>query len=514
VRDSLALTLILSVAALVGFANQLVIARAFGAGLSMDLYLQAVAIPLFVMGTVGGLFAYAMVPVLTRTRADGERGKAVAGRFLQAFGALALMLAIAGWFLAPLQLRLLGANRLSSQSVSAATTIARIAWGAASLSVLTGFLSSVGNAARKFLVPGLAALLPILGVLVACLGWARSFGVEVLAVGMLAGFLCAAFALFSAVRHELAWPVARTGARDVTAFLRASPLALVSVLSFAVYPAVDAFWAPRLGISNLSYLGYCQRLLVAAGTIMIVGPATVLQTRLAEAAHQGRHDELRRDLTSALRLTVTIAAPAAMLVSLLRGPVIGLLFERGAFDAVATQRVAALLVWMLPGMVAMLCMVILYKALFARGDLRAGMILGVVGPAAYFGLSGLLSGLFGVNGIGAAYSVTWIAVAALGVGMVFWARDRGWHRPRQSTVMFTGKLAGAMAISGAVTWGTAQGVLSQAGSMGTMELGLRVAIVAALGASTYLAIALYAGCVPELSALISALYRRRAVAVK
>jgi putative peptidoglycan lipid II flippase len=223
---------------------------------------------------------------------------------------------------------------------------------------------------------------------------------------------------------------------------------------------------------------------------------------------------LRRDLTSALRLTVTIAAPAAMLVSLLRGPVIRLLFERGAFDAVATQRVAALLVWMLPGMVAMLCMVIVYKALFARGDLRAGTILGVVGPAAYFGLSGLLSGLFGVNGIGAAYSVTWIAVAGLGVGMVLWARHRGWHRPRQSTVMFTGKLAGAMAISGAMTWGTAQGVLSQAGSMGTMELGLRVAIVAVLGASTYLAIALYAGCVPELSALISALYRRRAVAVK
>jgi peptidoglycan biosynthesis protein MviN/MurJ (putative lipid II flippase) len=194
--------------------------------------------------------------------------------------------------------------------------------------------------------------------------------------------------------------------------------------------------------------------------------------------------------------------------------VIRLMFERGAFDVVATQRVAALLAWMLPGMVAMLCAVILFKALFARGALHAVVGLGVVGPVAYFTLSGVLSGLFGVRGIGAAYSVTWIAIAGLGVSSLYRANDCAWRLPHRSTVVFSGKLAGAMAISGAVTWGTSQGVLRQTGSMNTMELALRVAIVAVLGASTYLALALYARCVPELSALISAFHRRRAVAVK
>src|ERR1700694_2723857 len=59
-RDSFALTLILGFATLVSFVNQLAIARAFGAGPSMDLYLQAVAIPLFAMATFSGLFAFAM----------------------------------------------------------------------------------------------------------------------------------------------------------------------------------------------------------------------------------------------------------------------------------------------------------------------------------------------------------------------------------------------------------------------------------------------------------------------
>ncbi|HVT40009.1 MAG TPA: lipid II flippase MurJ, partial [Gemmatimonadaceae bacterium] len=260
VRDSLALTLILGFATLVSFVNQLAIARAFGAGPSMDLYLQAVAIPLFAMATFSGLFAFAMVPVLTRARAQAQGASVLAGHFLRAFAVMSLTVGMLGWLLAPLQLRMLGVGRLAPESVNTAIVIARFAWGAVALSLVTGFLASVGNAARRFSVPGFATLLPILGVLIACVGWAGTFGVQVLAVGLLAGYACAALALFAALRNEIVWPPAKSAVGEVSAFFGKVPLALIAVFSLSIYPAIDAFWAPRLGAANLSYLGYCQRL--------------------------------------------------------------------------------------------------------------------------------------------------------------------------------------------------------------------------------------------------------------
>ncbi|HVT40280.1 MAG TPA: lipid II flippase MurJ, partial [Gemmatimonadaceae bacterium] len=232
---------------------------------------------------------------------------------------------------------------------------------------------------------------------------------------------------------------------------------------------------------------------------------TVLQTRLSEAAHQERHADLLRDLATALRTTIAIAAPVGILVSVLRVPIIQLIFERGAFDSTATQRVAALLPWMLPGMVAMLCVVMLFKALFARGDLRAGVVLGVLGPAMYFALSGWLSGLFGVRGIGAAYSITWITIATVGVDSLYRTRERGWRVLHRSTVVFAGKLSGAIAVSGAVTGFATHLLFHEAGSLNTVGLALRIAAASAFGASTYLAIAVYVWRIPELSAVLRAL---------
>jgi hypothetical protein len=162
----------------------------------------------------------------------------------------------------------------------------------------------------------------------------------------------------------------------------------------------------------------------------------------------------------------------------------------------------------------MLCVVMLFKALFALGSLRAGVVLGVLGPAMYFALSGWLSGLFGVNGIGAAYSTTWITIAALGVGSLYRTRERGWRVLHRSTAVFAGKLAGAIAVSGAVTGLATHLLFHEAGQLNVVGLGLRIAVAGALGASTYLAIAVGVGRIPELSAVLGALYRRSAVAVK
>jgi peptidoglycan biosynthesis protein MviN/MurJ (putative lipid II flippase) len=164
-------------------------------------------------------------------------------------------------------------------------------------------------------------------------------------------------------------------------------------------------------------LGYCQRLLVAIGTIIVAGPSLILQPRLAAASASGDEISFVRDLERAMRLTVIICTPIALWVSWLAAPIVRVAFERGAFDRTVTLKVAHLLPFMLTGMVPMLCTIILFRAFYARSDLRTAATLGFLGPVLYFIFSGVLISR-GIAGIGIAYVLTWSVLFLVGAHRV------------------------------------------------------------------------------------------------
>jgi putative peptidoglycan lipid II flippase len=185
------------------------------------------------------------------------------------------------------------------------------------------------------------------------------------------------------------------------------PLVLLSTLCFTVYGPIDSYWASRLGPANVSYLGYSQRLLIALGNLVVLGPVTVLTPYLAEQAARYQKKEFTKTLWTAIRITILLSAPLALILSMLRVPVIEILFQRGTFDATATQGVSSVLPGMLFGMVAMLIVILLLKALHSLGDIAGAAIIGATGSTSYFILSGLFSKYMGLDGIVLAYALTW-----------------------------------------------------------------------------------------------------------
>jgi putative peptidoglycan lipid II flippase len=195
------------------------------------------------------------------------------------------------------------------------------------------------------------------------------------------------------------------------------------MLCFTAFQFTDAYWAPSTGTGNLAYLGYCQRILVAVGNLIIAGPAAVILTKLAASYAAGKTKDLIQDTMRAVRMVILFAMPIAVAVSILANPVVQLLFERGAFDQQATYGVALLLPWMMLGMIAMLCVVIIFKAFFAMQDINFAAMIGGLTTAIYFILAGFFSQRFGVVGISVAYAMTWwfillICVATLWRGEI------------------------------------------------------------------------------------------------
>jgi putative peptidoglycan lipid II flippase len=255
-------------------------------------------------------------------------------------------------------------------------------------------------------------------------------GVASILWGSLGGYLIGIPFLYVGVAKEIRFKLISINLwQDIQALFANLPLVLISMLCFTIYGTVDAIWASRLGPSNLSYLGYGQRLVISIGNIVILGPWLVLTPYLAEYASLGEHIQFQNMLAKSLRIVVLFSALLALVVSFLRVPLIHLLFQRGAFDAFSTLGVASVLPGMLFGMVAMLSVALIIKALHARGDVKVAAIIGIFCTVCYFGLSGLLSQFIGLQGIVYAYAITWWFSLGISIWYMWKNELKNWLSP-------------------------------------------------------------------------------------
>ena len=79
--------------------------------------------------------------------------------------------------------------------------------------------------------------------------------------------------------------------------------------------------------------------------IFSISIATILFPTLARFAARGATDDLRRTMANGVRQICLLLVPSAVLMAVLAEPITRLLYERGAFDAQATDLVSTALVW-------------------------------------------------------------------------------------------------------------------------------------------------------------------------
>ncbi len=487
---------------LMGFANQLLVAHFFGAGARLDAYFVGVSLPLLLIGLVNGMFAFWLVPQLVRARAPIQLGQAGApDQYDQLAGRLLLGLTLGGGLVAALAivaapgLLYLMAPTLPPALHAEATLTARLGWLTFVCAVALFYLTAMHNAGERFILPVLASLLPPVGMIAFSLVWAEPLGPAALAWGQAAGHAAGVLLLLPGCRRELRFGggLAATW-QALRPVLQPLPLVVLSMLCFNIFGTVDAVWASRLGASQLSYLGYAQRLLIAVANVIVLGPMTVILPRLAAAAHAGEHDQFLQETGLVLRLVLTLAAMVASALAVQALPLVELLFERGAFTHAAAEGLAGTLPGLWAGMVGLCGVSILFRALHARHDRRAAAALGAFGAGAYFILSGLLSQVWQLNGIVAAYALTWWLLLALAAGRV-WAGAARLPRP---TVVFALRLLSATAVSVAVGLLARYWLIVPVSAAGPLGLALRLGLCGALSGLAFLVTAVLVLGMPEL----------------
>ncbi|SDH04546.1 murein biosynthesis integral membrane protein MurJ [Roseospirillum parvum] len=369
-----------------GFARDILIAGLLGAGGVADAFFVAFKFPnLFRRLFAEGAFTAAFVPLFSRhlegeerararaeARAFAERAMSLLGVVLLAL--VALMEAIMPW---AIHLFAPGFSAVPGK-LELAAELSRITFPYLLFISLVSLQSGVLNGLGRFAAAAAAPILlnlTLIAFLVAhntlpeppfsgsghALAWAVSAAGVIQFVWLWVN--CARAGMTLRPRLPRLTPEVKTLARRIVPGAIGAGVYQINLL-------VDTILASLVAPGAVSYLYYADRVTQLPLGVVGVAVGTALLPLLSRQLKAGRDAAAMGSMNRALEVALLFTVPAAVALMVLAGPLIGVLFERGAFDAEARQATAGALAAFAVGLPAYVLIKVLAPGFFAREDTR------------------------------------------------------------------------------------------------------------------------------------------------
>lgn len=415
---SLTVSLLSVITNIVSLVNQVVIAKEFGAGRATDLFLTVIGLPNLVIVTIAGIASQSLVPLLVKNRLAGQEAyRRFCTQLIASSALFAFAFGLVSWLLGP---PVIAAIYRSLGTSPTAVWLVRLSWLTVCMAIINQVQGAIWSAEKRFIVPAAVRILPYACMIVAVLAAGRSVGVVSMAAGLLAGYVLALPCLASnshmSFRYRLReWILPAAERKELFGSITSVTL---SIALFAMPAVSDPFWAGSLGVGALSHLAYGQRILVALGNLLVLGPASVVMPSWTEDALDGNIEGVGRKTQRVLTLVMVCAFPAVAIAIACRVQIVRLMFMRSAFLPSDVAAVAHVLPLLLIGMISMVGVTLLFRTLYSMNiaDIAAKLSLGL--SVFYFAFSGVASRIIGTQGIALAYAVTWTIAFALTLRIV------------------------------------------------------------------------------------------------
>ena len=399
-------------------------AAALGAGAVADGYAVAILLPsliyeLFVGGILYSIFIPVLVDRMTSHGQDDARG--LTNALFTLILPLMALLALAGVvFAGPLVDLVLGQSGDVSNRVDARQygvfffrifALQMLFYGISTIA--TGVL----QAHRRFFLPTFAPVLNNLVVIGSFAAFIFLQGTDlalyVLAFGVTVGAAVMALALVPTLLALGYGPRPQIGHPALLPIIKLSGPMVVLVAASVGFQFLAAHLASRF--DAVAELGYAFTIFSLPYGIFVVAIASALMPELSEKHSRSDADGYRDTFSFGFRTMLFVVVPSAVGLIVLADPIVGLLYQRGRFDAQDTQIVAGLLVAYAVGLLGYSAYFFLVRAFYSRQNTKTPALLNVGIFVAYAALAYGLSELFGAVGVVLALSAAYAVLAALGL---------------------------------------------------------------------------------------------------
>ncbi len=409
-RNTLVVGASFGLAAVAGLWRNMVIARQFGIGGELDIYYAAFKLPeLLFMIVAGGALATALIPVLSDylAREDKEAFWRLASATINIVGMVIMVLALIAGLLAPTLVRYIIAPGFTPQAQAETARAMRLVLVSTLIFGVSAVQTSVLHSAKHFFLPALAPTVYPLGIVIGALFLAPRWGIHGLAAGAILGALLHwAVQLPGLIHHGLRWwPVLSTPDGTLRRVLTLMGPRVLDVGVFQLTLLVTANLASRLEPGSLSALEWGWGFMQLPETVIGTAFGLVALPTLADLAARQDFEALRRTMGDTLRAILGLTIPATAGLILLGRPLLQVLYQRGAFDAGATEAVFVAVRFYALGLVGHACLEIAARAFFAQQDTLTPLLVAAATGAVNLLLGVLLMRPLGHGGLALANTV-------------------------------------------------------------------------------------------------------------
>ncbi len=411
-RAATTLTVLAVLSPIAGMAVEMTLAWRFGASGTVDAF--RIASLLLIFGNqlfIGQLLPNIIVPLFSELRAKGseEEGWRLAFSLGGILGVVSLLFVSWVWFNPEALVDLLGPG-LSGRGKADALLLVPYFSLVFALMVWSGVMSGVLQVYRTFWIPSVSQLITNLFVIISIFAVGAEWGSSSLALGVLSGALAASgLHLYFLIR------IARVSIVRLGACLKLGPWDGVIKAARLSVPLVAMILMVQWGTivinrvlselppGTLADFGYAWKLLLLMG-ILPTSLATIIFPALSDAQAGNSPAEFSRLVTRAIRMTLLLAIPVAAVLFVMRGPLISLMFARGAMSSGAVTETSQLFGVLLVGAPAGALMAILYKVAFSMQDTKSPAIAVFISTLVITWLVPYAAGVAGAMGVGWAYN--------------------------------------------------------------------------------------------------------------
>jgi putative peptidoglycan lipid II flippase len=502
-----------------GYGRWMAQAAVLATGLVADAYTASILLPSLIYELfMGGILYSIFIPVLVDriTRYGEEDARLLTNALFTLVLPLMLILSLVGIVFAQPLVELVtnfqSAESLSRVEIEEVQGLAVFFFRIFILQMFFYGISTIGTgvlqAHRRFFLPTFAPVLNNLMVIASFVAYHflrqndERLALFVLAFGVTAGVAVMALALVPTMLALGYRPRPQFGHPALLPTARLAGPMVVLVAASVGFQLFGAYLATgfRGGVASMNYAFTIFSLPYG---VFVVAVTTALMPELSEKYSRRDADGYRDTFSFGLRTMAFVVIPSVVGLISLSQPIVGLLYERGNFDARDTRIIAGLLVVYAAGLLGYSVYFYLVRAFYSRQNTKTPAVLNVVIFLLYAALAYGLSQIWGIIGVVLGLAVAYSVLAIFSLAAM--RRETGRLDGRRLTRSLLKMLVAGAAMYAVATIGT---MLFGTGS----DFAERLLILAAVGGASlavYLGVAFLLGT-EELKAVLTLLRRRSA----
>lgn len=413
-KTTMGLMIVTLLSKVLGFGRELVLASSYGASLYSDAYLVALNIPNVIFAAIATALATTFIPIYYEANRDGIAGKGInftndVINLIVILGAGISILCFI--FVEPLVK--LFAIGFEGEILKITIKFTKILILGITFIALAEIMKAYLNANNNFSIPAVMFGIPFNLIIILSIFISKKLGPHILPIGTLIAILSRVILQYPYMKkygykYEVRLKVENNYIEKMFCLL--IPV-LIGVGANQINSMIDRTLASTLQEGSISALNYASKLNGFVLGLFIASIAAVIYPILSKLSSDDDKEKFVNTVVKSINSVMILIIPISAGAMILATPIVKVLFQRGAFDAKATEMTSTALVFYSIGLIAFGLTDVLRRVFYSLQDTKTPMINGVLAVLLNIVLNVILIKYMGHAGL--AFSTSISAVVSM-----------------------------------------------------------------------------------------------------